>query len=193
MNDDMKTMVLQVINRSEIVKKVHCKIGLAYVSPRYYRRLKDAIEEGKIRVVHDRRLSTPGAYLDGSNTLKLKFNELPSDLFQKVASEALILHECTHAALDVRGLRRMVLHAEALAFVAQMLYSYYRLQGKFDSGAAIAPSSGIPGAAWEVSKTLREKGGNTITESEAKPLFDAIKASGLYGKSWQDDYNYDGV
>lgn len=196
-NGNMKAMVLQVLNRNEIVNKINFKIGLAYVNPRYYQRMKDAISDGKIRVVHASGMSSSGKYDDGLNKLKLKFNTLSNNSSKKVAREALIFHECTHAALDIRGLPRMILHAEACGYLAQWLYTYYRMPGEFDSGSVTPPSNGIHGAAWEVAKMLIDKRANgamqvAVTDYESKSLFNAIRSSGLY-PNYESNTKYNGV
>lgn len=196
-NGNMKAMVLQVLNRNEIVKKINFKIGLCYVNPRYYQRVKDAISDGKIRVVHASGMSSSGKYDDGSNKLKLKFSSLSNNSSKKVAREALIFHECTHAALDIRGLPRMILHAEACGYVAQWLYSYYRMPGAFDSGSATPPSNGIHGAAWEVAKMIIDKRANgdaqtVVNEYESESLFSAIRSSGQY-PNYESNTKYNGL
>lgn len=82
-----------------------------------YRNVSDYIKEDDIQVL-------PGkenvAFYDGRrNTLITQSGNPPLQLPDRVQ----ILHECTHALIDIRGLKVLRLHDEVTAYLAQVTYA----------------------------------------------------------------------
>ena len=185
----MEDMVFAVLDSPITKSKIAFRVGMIFIGPSYYSRVQDAFRDGAIELRYSDRLRNKAKYRPGKNRLTVGFRETKG----KPDREALLLHELTHVAHDIRGIPRLVLHSEASAYIAQALYFYYRNESVLKAGH-MAPSFGdkILSAAWDVSKLARKKP-SVLSDSDAKPLFNAIKKHGAYKNSYNQDYEFDGV
>ena len=184
----MKDMVLKVLRNPITRTKISFKIGSVYIGPSYYRRTESAIENDDIEIKYvNKKNKNIAKYSHTHNRMVLGFKRIGGNLDR----EPLILHELTHAAHDIRGIPHMRLYAEAAAYIAQQVFFYFQHQSRFDAGETVHFSDKIGRAAWGVSHHARKKG-SFVSDAEAKPLFDALRADKLY-KNLKKDYEYDGV
>ena len=121
------------------------------------------------------------------NTLFLGFNTgLNAD------KEALIVHECTHAAMDIAGKTLQRNYSEAAAYIAQCLFFFYKNKAAL-SKPGIKPKfrSSLLRKAWEVAmKALKS---SVLTNKDIKPLLSEIAKHPLYKRRHLKNVAYDGV
>src|SRR5579871_6829950 len=110
---DVKTKILETLN-SDAAKQVSFKIENIQINGRTdYPMIANMIREGKIQVVQT-PLKSPdeGEYRPDRATI----------LVGMTTYDDLMIHECTHAIQDVRGIPTNRLASEAVAYVAQLMY-----------------------------------------------------------------------
>jgi hypothetical protein len=145
-----------------------------------------AIQFGKISVV---RSEKPTKYRSTNNTLLLN----PKDASAGADMEALIVHECTHAGCDLRKASLTVDYSEAVAFVAQCLFFYYKNEKVLKSGSA-KPTFADPilKGAWKVAMKVKEPGAAALSAADVKPLLNAIASHKNYKNTYSKQVIYDG-
>jgi hypothetical protein len=112
-----KTEVLAVLEDPRL-KSMHFSVGDITVNANEYHLVADYIRSGDIRVIPGRE---PVAYYDGrANTIETQAGNPPLNL----ADRAQILHECTHAIVDINGWDVLRLEDEVAAFLAQVTYTW---------------------------------------------------------------------
>lgn len=183
----MKKVVLDTLNKPEI-RKMAFGFGSIYINAAAFEPVKTAIKDGKIEVKHKASLGANVAvYRYTSNILFLGFKSTSGNTDR----EALIVHECTHAACDVKGKKMLVKQSEAVAYVAQVLYFYYRNEAAINAGSKPTFAHPILKAAWDVAMIARRR--SNITDKEVAPLYEAIVKHPLYKNRHNKDEKYDGV
>jgi len=180
-------MVIDTLSRSEI-RRMAFGFASVYINAMAFEPVIKAVKDGKIKVQHKASLgSQGGVYRYTANTLFLGFTATAGSSDR----EALIVHECTHAACDVKKKTITVKVSEAIAYVAQVLYFYYRNEAAIKKGAKPTFKNPILKAAWDVAMIARHR--SSITDKEAQPLYQAIAAHPLYKGRHDKDEKYDGV
>lgn len=121
--------VLRVL-RSSAINSIRFRLGVYSIEPRFFRRVADVIEAGRIAVVHMSALKKDARYTHanvGTQTgmMSVGFQE-PADPLEK----SIIVHEATHAVCDGWGHPMLGQDAEVLAHLAQGIY-YYELTGLY--------------------------------------------------------------
>ncbi len=113
--------IVKTLQNRTATKLVDFTLGPIKVTPALLADVGKAVSAGKITVVIDPALSHDAIYDAGSNQLKLKTNNPSPGLMER----ALIVHEATHAASDIRkiGLTPNI-NDEAMGYIAQALYLY---------------------------------------------------------------------
>jgi hypothetical protein len=112
-----KRQVLSLLNDPDLAK-IKFSVGPIVVTAAEFSNLADYFEDDDIKVV-------PGAQAHHAKyerdlkqlQVDAKVTSLPT-----IEERALILHECVHAIVDVRGLRVPVLTDEVAAYTAQVMY-----------------------------------------------------------------------
>lgn len=183
----MQQVVIDTLDRPEI-RKIAFGVGAIYVNALSFEPVKQAITGGKIKVEHKSSIGPYGAkYRYTANTLFLGFSSTGGNADR----EALIVHECVHAFLDIAAKTVLVKQSEAAAYVAQILYFYYRNEAALSGGQKPTFRDPVLKAAWDVAMIARRK--SNLTEAEVQPLYDAIAKHDLYKHSHSKDETYDGV
>lgn len=163
-------------------------LGGISIDANSYKGVKTQIDAGKIKVEHNPKIGTNnGVYRYTANTLFLGFQTADN-----LDREALIVHECCHAAMDIAAKTVRVAHSEAAAYVAQCLYFYYRNEAAFSSGARKPTfASEKLSAAWDVATKARAN--PALSDEDIAPLLAAIAKDPTYKDRHDKDESYDGV
>jgi hypothetical protein len=111
-----KNDVLAVLEDPNLTH-INFTVGNITVNHQGYRHVYDYIKADDIQVIPGKESV---AYYDGRrNTLETQSGNPPLQLPDRVQ----ILHECTHALVDIRGLNVLRLHDEVAAYLAQVTYA----------------------------------------------------------------------
>lgn len=113
---EAKQAVLAVL-RDPVAANLHFKIGSMEVKPGDMALVADAIERGRIRIIHRPSMGHMAAYDSSRNRMAIPFARQPN-----VGDRSLIVHECVHAVMDIRRVAQTMQQAEGMAYVAQALY-----------------------------------------------------------------------
>ena len=184
----MKNMVITVLSTPEVAK-IKFTLGPITISPFSFKQVTDTIQNDKIKVVFSAKLPANVAkYRYTHNTLFLGFRTTGGS----VDKEALIIHECTHAALDIAGKAVMVSHCEAAGYVAQCLYFYYKNETEL-SKPGVKPTFPSPtlNEAWKVAEKARDN--EVLSDTDIEPLLQEIAKNPLYKSRHAQQEPYDGV
>jgi hypothetical protein len=118
------------ILRDPVASTMAYKAGPLELKPLDFAAVALAIESGKIRVVHRPCLGHIAQYLSGgANTLLVPFSSSPP-----LGMRALMVHEATHAAMDVRKVPLVMQQSEAMGYISQAIYL---LRNGVDLGASV--------------------------------------------------------
>lgn len=113
-----RSTILRVLNDDRI-KKVNFYISLYKITNDFYDDVRRAIKEDRIAVVYEDGLGHDMAEYDpANNSIHVGFTHTSRSMLQ-----ALIVHECTHAACDLKRfvfMDRIV--AEMTAYIAQAMF-----------------------------------------------------------------------
>lgn len=184
---DLETKVSNVLMKTE-TGKIKFSLGEISIDSNSYKQVKTQIDNGKIKVVYSKEIGANAAkYRYTHNTLFLGFQSV-----NNIDKEALIIHECTHAACDIAKKALLVSHSEAAAYIAQCLYFYYRNEQALSTGN-LKPTfkSKILKAAWNVAtKALHN---SSLGDNDIKELLAEIARDSAYKKRHKQKENYDGV
>jgi hypothetical protein len=108
--------VLEVLADPKLMK-MGFTVGTITVNHQGYRNVYDYIQAEDIQVLPGKETV---AFYDGRhNTLITQAGTPPLGLSDRVQ----ILHECTHALIDISGLKVLRLHDEVAAYLAQVTYA----------------------------------------------------------------------
>ena len=103
--------------REAIASNLTYTVGGVSLRPGDLVGVSDAIEFGKIKLLHRPRLGHMAVYDSVRNRIGIPFASKPS-----VHDQALIVHECVHAAMDIRKVKLTAIESEIMAYVAQALF-----------------------------------------------------------------------
>lgn len=184
----MRNMVAKVLARPEVAK-IEFSLGKISISSASFKKVGVCIRSGKIKVTHTPKLGRGTAkYRYTKNTLFLGFSSVSGN----ADSEALIVHECTHAACDIDGKKLLVSQSEAAAYVAQCLYYFYRNEVEL-SKPGVSPTfkSDLLREAWAAATKARAS--KALGDADIKPLIDEIEVHKLYKTRHSLMEAYDGV
>jgi hypothetical protein len=113
-----KQAVLTVL-RDRVASNLHFQIGSLELKTGDLLAVAQAIEEGRIQVIHRPSGGHMAAYWTDDRFV-IPFGQLPP-----VGSRALIVHEAVHAAMDMRRVPLTMEQSEGLAYIAQALYLHH--------------------------------------------------------------------
>lgn len=155
------------------------------IAPKDYRDVATAIERGDILMSHRRPAGgAAAAYNAGYDGLELQRGfKLGNGI-----NAALLVHECTHAILDLRNIGSHSRYEdEAVAYVAEELFQLYErgttISAKGSSHTA-ASGAAIYQAAIAIAKVIANNPGNrNVPTHMAKTLVDAVRATPIYARN----------
>lgn len=105
----------------QAIQKISFTFDGITVSPSDYARISRAIVSGKINIAIDKKLGGDRAgasYRHKKNLISVPF--LPYGIYPK--EKVTIVHECTHAILDMHRIRTTSLKDEVVAYVADSIF-----------------------------------------------------------------------
>ncbi len=179
--------VIGVLARPEVGRICFTLGGTSINKSTSFQPVIGAIQKGKITVVASKTI--PMKYSSTSNRLVLNSQGTTG----AVDMEGLIVHECTHAACDIGKIKLTVGDSEALAFVAQCLFFYYRAEKDLKSGS-VRPTFADPvlKAAWDVAMKVKEPRSIDLSRADIQPLLTAIAGHKLYKDTYSKEMDYNG-
>ena len=184
-------MVLGLLARSE-VSNLRFSIPTLSIEPASYARVATEIRGDHITVQFDGSRGQNVAHYRHKprNILFLGFRSLGGSTDR----EALIIHECTHASMDIAGRAVLLSYSEAAAFTAQCLYYYHRNAAQIDGGANPTFPSAVLREAWNVASIIRG-GRSSLNDSDLRGLMTALANDGRYRADIAagTSVDYDGV
>lgn len=194
-------MVLEVLKDPRI-QLLNFSVSLYRFRPHDYARLAIEILRGNVDAEFDRNQTSTAAYNPQEDTLYFGFKTL-----KYIEHKAAIVHECTHAICDMRGLKLMDQTAsEMAAYIAQYMFlaAYIpkskRAEQQFNLGAE--DNIGYIGrAAWRIAHSYlcqndphkKELAPGFGTDADYADLADAIRKSNLYKKKADNMVGNNGV
>jgi len=184
---DLEKKVSYVLTKTE-TGKIKFSLGSISIDSNSYKQVKTQIDNGKIKVVYSKEIGANAAkYRYTHNTLFLGFQSV-----NDIAKEALIIHECTHAAFDIAKEALLVSHSEAAAYIAQCLYFYYCNEQALSTGN-VKPTfkSKILKAAWNVATKALQN--SSLSDNDIKELLAEIVRDPVYKKRHKQQEKYDGL
>ena len=183
----LETSVSNLMAKAETGKIKFTLAGIA-IDSTSYKAVKDCVDNAKIKVSYDATLGANAAkYRYTHNTLFLGFQPVTGQ-----DKEALVVHECTHAACDIAKKSLLVSNSEAAAYVAQSLYFFY-MNEKVLADGKVKPTfkSGILQAAWDVATQARAT--PSLTNEHIKKLLEEIAKDAAYKDRYTKNDDFDGV
>lgn len=183
----LETAVGDVLAKTE-TGKINFALSTLAIDGNSFKGVKKAVDDGKIKVVYDaQRGSNSAAYRYTANTLFVGFN-----LVNTQDRQALVIHECTHAACDIAAKALLVTHSEAAAYIAQCQLFYYLNEAALSSGKTVPTfQSAILTEAWPVAMKARTS--PTLADGDIAKLIAAISADPVYKERVANSEAYDGV
>ena len=103
--------------RGAIAAHLSFKVGGVALLPGDLLAVANAIENGKIRLLHRPRLGHMAFYDSTRNRLAIPFASTPG-----ASDQALVVHEAVHAAMDIRRVPLKSIPSEIMGYVAQALF-----------------------------------------------------------------------
>jgi hypothetical protein len=180
--------------REPIDSNLNFGVGRLFIPASQYEWVAKAIEGGYISVREDSNLTGSAVYHWDVNRIDVPAYGGPPNVGQR----ALIIHECTHAIVDLRKITTRVEETEGLAYVAQALYS--NLNGMTARHIVSAdPHDIVSWFSWQLifdeSTRLADvvKRRYRVTEDEASVLYTAIKGANFYRRRVGNAEVNDGV
>ena len=178
------------------------------ITPGLYAKVAAAITEKKITVIVDKvsfketALYVPEVKLADTTTIfdiiALKHTTLSSDRAEKFVQMLAIVHECTHAGVDLLKLEKMPkLNNEALAYIAQSIFAMQVYSADVGDPKNLTwKAKTIEETAWaiaqEISKRDKTAKGPAITKAMSTELY--LRINTAYGEEKEKkDSNNDGV
>ena len=194
-------MVFEVLQDPRI-RRLNFSVANYKFEPHHYARLYFELLRGNVTAEFDPKEKDTAGDNPLNDTLYFGFENL-----EFLDYKAAIVHECTHAICDMRGLKLMDQTAsEMAAYIAQfMFYSAYipksrRGTAEFSPGGENNIGS-IAGAAWRIAHSnlcqndphKPELAPGFGTNKDYADLAEAIRASDLYEKKADKNVGYNGV
>jgi hypothetical protein len=186
-NDELvRDMVKNVVSSADVYKVKPFKVGSVHFHPVMFVSLITLIEFGKI---HFKFVTVAGAsdYYSGNNTFEFGFTTASS-----LSQKALVLHEATHAVLDIVMAPGMkVVDSEAMAYIVQCQYARAnntvagtRLVGEGKKDRVFATG-------WSIAGKLLA--GRSPRSEDFRRLSKAISKHPEYKNIYRNAANWDGV
>ena len=124
--------VVKTLN-DNVTLSMYFVVGNVYVSGIGYRMVRDSIYNGGIEVVQGDPTQNLAFYDSAADTLTTQTGTSPANLDER----GLLLHECTHALIDVLNIPTVTRHMDELAaYIAQHVYLV-----RSDPGWVVTPNN----------------------------------------------------
>ncbi len=183
----MKNMAIIILSKPEVAK-INFSFGGMNIAPKSFQQVKSAITGNKITISHDAKLGFGQAkYRYTHNTLFTGFKTTGGN----TDLEALLVHECVHAACDIAGKKMLVNQSEAAAYLAQCLYFYYMNEAAIKGGATPTFKNSILKAAWPIA--IKAVSNSALSTSDVQPLLTAVSKHPTYLRRHANQVIYDGI
>ena len=194
-------MVFEVLQDPRI-KRLNFSVSIYKFQPHHYAQLYFELLRGNVSAEFDPKEKDTAGYNPLNDTLYFGFKKL-----EVLEYKAAIVHECTHAICDMRGLKLMDQTAsEMAAYIAQFMFMSANIPKTRRETAKFTPGGdnnigSIAGAAWRIAHS------NLCQNDPFKPgtapgfgtnadyanLAEAIRVSDLYEKKADKMVGYNGV
>jgi hypothetical protein len=189
-NDELvKDMVVNLLSGADVYKVKYFKMGSIHLHPVLFTQLLVLIQFDKVKFKFVAAASG-GVYESGSNTFEFGYTTA-STLPQK----ALILHEATHALLDIMIAPGMkVADSEAMAYIVQCQYAQANntVPGTRLVGRRVGdPQDRVFSAAWKIAKKILAN--RQPKDADYNKLKKAISKEPKYRSNFRDPVNWDGI
>lgn len=199
-----KSNVLKVLN-DPAIEKISFGVSTKSFKPQLYHKVAKAIDAGHITVMVDttamQELGLGGLYMptlvvdehtELYDVLVLGFAELGNTVGRQIETGQIIVHECTHAGMDLLKLPYMThLDHEAAAYIAGAIYAAEKLIRVDQNPDNFSFQEPIKQAAWEIGK--RELQQTRIPSSFYVLLELALRTHHRYKDSIDKSVNNNGV
>lgn len=174
---ELRKKILSTL-RGAYVDRIAFSLGSYRVTGQMFRKVADLIESDQIMLLYSPNMKGRAEYDSVYDILWIGFTEL------KWTSYGLLIHECLHAAMDANGWDVNVTTSEALAYIAQALYT----QMAFGRNLEGKP---FHVAADSIAQTIAYRG--TPTSAQVIALRDALLADPKYSKSLNARAQFNGI
>lgn len=190
-NDELaRDMVVNFLTGQDIYTIKPFKMDSVQMHPIMFSTLLPNILVGKIKV----KFASGAAYDSGSDTLEFGFTTATS-----LSQKALILHEATHAVLDVIMAPGMkIADSEAMAYIVQCQYARAnntvagaRLGASDTTTADGKAEDKVFSTAWKIAGKILNN--NAPTNGDYRRLKKAISKAPKYRTTYNDAANWDGL
>jgi hypothetical protein len=210
------TMVLNLL-KDKSVREIDFMLGSISIMPTMYEKVSQAITDKKITVLVQPTLlasNESGKYFnvltvdkdtEFYDVLVLRTSDLGSGRNEQFSRAEAIVHECTHAGLDLLQVPNMThTQHEACAYVAQSIFAITKMLAMKGDPSKVRFTEPIESAAWEVA-LMRIKSKTASAGYWVSPVFRvawclavnklcvAIMTSDTYKAVAKDIVNNDGV
>lgn len=161
--DDAATTVVLNVLRDRSIREIDFVLGSISIKPTMYEKVSQAITDKKISVlVAPNQLASDeiGKYFNVLtinkdtelyDVLVLRTPDLGSSVNETFHRQAAIVHECTHALLDLLQVPNMThTQHEACAYVAESIFQIAKMKAMNGHPDRVPQTQPIQGAAWEI-------------------------------------------
>lgn len=194
MGNSLITSVINTLRSSEVQKMKPFSFGQCTIAPVEYTKLAwSMILYDNPQIVKNSRMKEADAdYATGSNKLRFKFNKAVS-----VEQKALVIHEATHAVMDMLKIKMLVKYAEMFAYIAQCQFAMVAApqNGRFYEEADKHDPENIGdqrfAAAWNIAKRLQS--GGSVDSEDYENLADLISIDPKYKTLCNKMADYNGI
>jgi len=145
-----KAEVLAIL-RDRVLWDIRFSVGAITVGIEGYRDVYDYIEAGDITVTPGTSRKT--AFYDGTNNT---IETQATNRLLGIADRAQIVHECTHAIVDINRLDVLRLNDEVAAYIAQLTYMVISHPTPFPSGGSTQGASPLGRLVFAVLKVIEK-------------------------------------
>lgn len=199
-----KQLVLTLLG-DKAINKIKFTVGSWTVTPDLYTKVAEAIKAGKITVLVAPEALGPGVGGKYYSTLKINKDnewhdvlvlakpEIGKTVDDQFHAAQVIVHECTHAGLDLLKVKKMtVLDHETIAYVAEAVFIVAKMLELNGHPEKVTMKEPIRKAAWDIGKVIVQQH-KTIPKPLLNALRVAISKSAVYKDTAADKVTNDGV
>lgn len=138
--DELATQAVLSVLKGPNVTRIHFKYRSQTINWGWYWKVKQLVEEEKIRVLYDPLVGDYGlgVYNPDESTMGGNSIVLPNVSVTTWKSRSVILHECTHAVQDVQAQALDRLESEGAAYIAQNIYHRLTTNSKLRDSSPLA-------------------------------------------------------
>jgi hypothetical protein len=169
--DDKKaTEVVKAILNDKAVDQIDFKMGAVSISAGMYEDVIDAIDNSQITIIVEPKALKPdeaGRYFqtwtidkdnEWYNIIVLRSAALDGSANEQFHVAAAIVHECTHAGLDLRKIPDMAhFQHEAAAYVAEAVFEISKMLLLKGDPSKVNVTQPIQKAAWDIAMLITSK------------------------------------